>query len=53
MTSWAIIFLAMFIVSLMLNLFLWYRWHSYRGKPAGGHSHTGMMPRVDRENHGG
>jgi len=34
------------LVSLALNVFLWYRWHSYRAKPAGSHSWTGMMPVV-------
>lgn len=36
-------------LSLIANGWLWYRWHSYRARPAGGHSHTGMMPRVDRD----
>jgi hypothetical protein len=36
-------------LSLIGNAFLYYRWHSYRSKPAGGHSHTGMMPKVDRD----
>jgi hypothetical protein len=32
------------LISLALNGWLWYRWHSYRARPAGSHSHTGMMP---------
>lgn len=42
-----IVFLIILLVlSLLLNAFLWYRWHSYRAKPAGAHSHTGMFPAI-------
>lgn len=41
--------LILLVLSLSGNAFQWYRWHSYRTKPAGGHSHTGMMPKVDRD----
>lgn len=34
------------LISLAANGLLWWRWHSYRGKPAGSHSWTGMMPAV-------
>jgi hypothetical protein len=34
------------ILSLAVNGLQWYRWHSYRSKPAGNHSHTAMQPRV-------
>jgi hypothetical protein len=37
------------ILSLAANGYQYYRWHSYRSKPAGIHSHTGMMPKVDRD----
>lgn len=34
------------IASLVANAYQWYRWHSYRSKPAGTHSHTGFMTAV-------
>lgn len=37
------------LVSVLANIYQWYRWHSYRTKSAGLHSHTGMMPKVDRD----
>lgn len=36
-------------LSLAANVYQWYRWNAYRTKPAGTHSHTGMMPKVDRD----
>jgi hypothetical protein len=44
----AVILAAFLLVSVVTNIYQWYRWHSYRTKPAGTHSHTGMMPKVDR-----
>lgn len=44
-----IILAVLLFISLIVNVFLWYKWHSYRARPAGGHSHTGMMARVSRE----
>lgn len=37
------------ILSLAANFYQWYQWNAYRTKPAGSHSHTGMMPKVDRD----
>lgn len=47
-----LILLILLGISLLLNVFLWYRWHSYRGKPAGGHSYTGMMPKAKQDDNG-
>lgn len=45
--TWVVILSVFLFVSVVLNVFLYYRWHSYRTKPAGTHSHTGMMPKID------
>lgn len=42
-----LIFLAVLLfLSLLANAFQWHKWHSYRARPAGVHSHTGMMAAV-------
>lgn len=33
-----------FILSLLANAYQWYRWHTYRSKPSGNHSFTGIIP---------
>jgi hypothetical protein len=49
MTWLEILLAALLVLSLAGNGYLLWRWRSYRGKAAGVHSHTGMMPRVDRD----
>lgn len=34
------------ILSLAANAFQWHKWHSYRTKSAGAHSHTAMIPKI-------
>ena len=41
--------LVLLLISLAANGYQYYRWNAYRTKPAGTHSHTGMMPKVDRD----
>lgn len=41
-----IVLAVLLVISLVGNGLLWYRWHSYRAKPAGDHSWTGIMPVV-------
>lgn len=48
MSPLEVILIILLVISVVTNVFQWYRWHSYRTKPAGTHSHTGMMPKVDR-----
>jgi hypothetical protein len=47
MSGFEILLLILLGISILLNAFQFYRWNAYRSKPAGGHSHTGMMPKVD------
>jgi hypothetical protein len=36
-------------ISVILNGLQWYRWHSYRTRPAGNHSYTGVMPALTKK----
>jgi hypothetical protein len=42
-----ILLAVLLVLSLLANGYQWHRWHSYRSKPAGQHSHTGMIPLAD------
>ena len=48
MNALAVVLGILLAISVLANVLLWYKWHSYRSRPAGTHSHTGMMPRVER-----
>lgn len=40
-----LVVLAVLLVgSLIFNAYQWHRWHTYRSKPSGSHSFTGMIP---------
>lgn len=41
-----IFLVVLLLLSLAGNGWQWYRWHSYRARPAGMHSHTGMMQAI-------
>lgn len=51
MNAIIVVLLILLFLSLTTNAYFWYKWHSYRDRPAGTHSHTGMMPKVDRDNY--
>lgn len=42
------ILVLLLIISLSGNAYQAHRWRTYRSKPAGNHSWTGMMPKVTR-----
>lgn len=42
-----LVVLAVLLVgSLAFNAHQWRRWNTYRGKPSGSHSYTGMFPAI-------
>lgn len=49
MVLFVVILGVLLIASLLMNAYQAHRWNSYRSKPAGLHSHTGMMPAVKRD----
>jgi hypothetical protein len=44
-----VILSALLGLSVLLNIFQYYRWNRYRSRPAGVHSHTGMMPKISQD----
>jgi hypothetical protein len=45
----SIVLTILLVISLIVNGLQWYRWHSYRSRPAGNHSYTGVMPALTKK----